>query len=123
MYISMTRFQVNRGREYDFEESWRLREAYLQQQPGFSQFTLLRNWLGDNTVEYISHTIWRTREDFDTWRESSSFHEAHLKAALSALLACNPEVSLYETVMQKPDVDAWGVVHPAWLATSSREPA
>jgi heme-degrading monooxygenase HmoA len=121
MYIAMTRFRVKRGREYDFEQSWRLREAYLQQQPGFAQFTLLRNWLGDNTVEYISHTTWRTREDFDAWRESSSFQEAHARAALSALLDGHPEVSLYETVMQKPDVDVWGVVHPAWLATSSRE--
>jgi heme-degrading monooxygenase HmoA len=121
MYISMTRFHVNRGREYDFEESWRMREAYLQQQPGFAQFTLLRNWLGDNTVEYITHTSWRTREDFDAWRESSLFFEAHAKASLSALLSCNPEVALYETVMQKPDVDAWGVAHPAWLATTSRE--
>jgi heme-degrading monooxygenase HmoA len=121
MYISMTRFRVNRGREYDFEESWHLREAYLQQQPGFAQFTLLRNWLGDDTVEYISHTTWRTREDFDAWRESSSLHEAHLRAALLALLAGRPEVSLYEPVIQKPDVDAWSVAHPAWLATSSRE--
>jgi heme-degrading monooxygenase HmoA len=113
MYIAMTRFRVNRGCEYDFEDSWRLREAYLQLQPGFAEFTLLRNWLGDNTVEYVSHTTWRTREDFDAWRESSSFHEAHVRAALSALLDGHPEVSLYETVMQKPDVDGWGVVHPA----------
>ena len=106
MYISMTRFRVNRGREYDFEASWRLREAYLQQQPGFAQFTLLRNWLGDDTVEYISHTTWRTREDFDAWRESSSFQEAHIRAGISALLDGDPEVALYETVMTRESVDA-----------------
>jgi heme-degrading monooxygenase HmoA len=121
MYISMTRFQVNRGREYDFEESWRMREAYLQQQPGFTRFTLLRNWLGDHTVEYITHTTWRTREDFDAWRESTNFHDAHVEAELSALLDGHPEVALYEMVMSKPDLDAWGGAHPAWLATSSRE--
>jgi heme-degrading monooxygenase HmoA len=121
LYISMTRFQVNRGREYDFEQSWRRREAYLHQQPGFTRFTLLRNWLGDKTVEYITHTTWRTREDFDAWRESTNFHEAHIKAELMALLENHPEVSLYEMLMTNPDVDAWGVVHSAWLATTSRE--
>jgi len=93
----------------------------LQQQPGFAEFTLLRNWLGDEIVEYISHTTWRTREDFDAWREWSSVQEAPIRAALSAVLDGHPEVSLYEPVMPKRDVDVWGVAHAAWLATSSRE--
>ena len=96
MFIALNRFQVYRGREYDFERRWQEREARLHDLPGFVAFSLLRNWLGDDTTEYISHSTWRCREDFDAWRAGQS--SDYIRNGLGGVLACNPELSLYETV-------------------------
>ena len=108
MFIAMNRFHVNRGKEQAFEEMWRNRETYLDQVPGFVSFALLRNWLtdGDNTTEYISHSTWRSREDFETWRDSDSFNRGHAQGSVQGILAGHPEVSLYETVLEQANSPA-----------------
>jgi heme-degrading monooxygenase HmoA len=103
MFIALNRFQVYRGREYDFERRWKQREASLHAMPGFVGFTLLRNWLGDDTTEYISHSSWRSREDFDAWR-AGHIHTDYVRGGLGSILACNPELSLYETVADKAEL-------------------
>ena len=42
MFIAMNRFQVNRGREADFEAVWRGRNTQIAAVPGFVEFNLLR---------------------------------------------------------------------------------
>ena len=100
MFIVMNRFQVNRGQDANFETSWRSREGHLAEFKGFVSFSLLKNWLsGDATNEYISHTTWASREDFEVWRDSDQFRHAHAGASMAGVLAGPPTATLYEAVL------------------------
>jgi heme-degrading monooxygenase HmoA len=104
MFIAMNRFQVNQGKETAFEEMWRNRETYLNDVPGFVAFSLLRNWLSSEsrTTEYISHSTWRSRQDFEAWRDSEAFTRGHAQGeSVGGILAGHPEVSLYEAVLSQ----------------------
>jgi heme-degrading monooxygenase HmoA len=103
MFVAMNRFQINAGREADFEERWRSRESYLNQVPGFVEFSLLRNGApnDDQTTEYISHSTWRSRADFDNWTNSESFTRGHAQGSVAGVIAGHPVVSLYEAVLHE----------------------
>jgi heme-degrading monooxygenase HmoA len=107
MFIAMNRFRVNGGKEAAFEEMWRSRETYLDQVPGFVSFALLRNWIAaDGTTEFISHSTWRSRQDFENWSNSETFTRAHAQGSVAGILASHPEVSLYETVLEQTPASA-----------------
>jgi heme-degrading monooxygenase HmoA len=102
MFIVMNRFQVNRGRDTDFEAGWQDRERHLSEFDGFVSFSLLKNWLaGEATTEYISHTIWASRENFETWRNSEQFGQAHAAGSMAGVLAGPPQAALYEAVLEE----------------------
>jgi heme-degrading monooxygenase HmoA len=103
MFIAMNRFRVNAGKEDAFEEMWRSRETYLDEVPGFVAFALLRNGSAndDGTTEYISHSTWRSREDFDAWTNSDNFTRGHAQGSVAGILAGHAVVSLYETVLEQ----------------------
>ena len=73
MFIAMNHFNVNPDRGQDFEEVWKGRESYLKDLDGFVQFSLLK---GDDPGDYISHTIWESRQDFLNWAQSEHFRRA-----------------------------------------------
>jgi heme-degrading monooxygenase HmoA len=107
MFIAMNRFNVNRGKESDFEEMWRSRETYLDQVPGFVSFALLKNWIHDDgTTEYISHSTWVSREDFENWTNSENFSRGHAQGSVQGVLAGPPVVSLYEAVLEQQPAKA-----------------
>jgi len=108
MFIAMNRFQVNAGKESAFEEMWRTRETYLDQVPGFVSFALLKNWIAEDggTTEYISHSSWRSRQDFDNWTNSEHFTRGHAQGSVAGILAGHPVVSLYETVLEQQPAGA-----------------
>lgn len=102
MFIAMNRFKVNEGKEAAFEEMWRNRESLLDQVPGFVAFSLLKNWIPDGGVtEYISHSTWNSRQDFENWSNSEAFTRGHAQGSVAGILAGHPEVSLYETVLEQ----------------------
>ena len=102
MFIVMNRFQINNGKEEEFENTWRQRERYLDTFAGFRSFQLLRNDHADNgTTEFISHTIWRSRADFEVWRNSDAFQRAHAGAGSQGVMAGPPHASLYEAVIEE----------------------
>jgi heme-degrading monooxygenase HmoA len=104
MFVVMNRFAVVNGREGDFETSWKTRESYLKTFEGFRHFSLLRleNPAEDAaTTEFISHTIWRARDDFEVWRTSEAFNRAHAQGSQAGVLAGPPHASLYEAVMEE----------------------
>ena len=76
----MNRFRIAEGREQDFEEIWRKRESYLDGVPGFREFHLLRGPLEDGATLYASHSVWASREAFESWTTSESFRKAHAQA-------------------------------------------
>ena len=45
--------------------------------PGFVEFHLLRGPEREDHVLYSSHTIWRSRDDFEAWTRSEAFRLAH----------------------------------------------
>jgi len=80
MFIAMNRFQVVRGEEAAFEQVWLSRDTHLADVPGFVEFHLLRGpELEDHTL-FASHTIWRSKADFEAWTTSEAFRAAHRNA-------------------------------------------
>lgn len=80
MYIAMNRFQVIRGEEQAFEAVWLSRDTRLAGVPGFVEFHLLRGETQDDHTLFSSHTVWRSKADFEAWTRSDAFREAHRTA-------------------------------------------
>ena len=80
MFIAMNRFRVKRGSEAAFEHVWLNRDSQLQKVPGFVEFHLLKGPEREDHVLYSSHTLWRSRADFEAWTRSEAFRAAHKDA-------------------------------------------
>ena len=80
MFIAMNRFRIALGREDVFEELWRSRDSQLDQVPGFKEFHLLKGPSDEEATLYASHTIWKSKQDFEAWTKSENFRKAHANA-------------------------------------------
>lgn len=80
MFIAMNRFRVKPGSEAGFEAAWLSREVYINREPGFVAFHLLKGPRTEEHSLYVSHTMWETPEDFENWTRSESFRAAHKSA-------------------------------------------
>ncbi|WP_322819297.1 antibiotic biosynthesis monooxygenase [Tepidiforma sp.] len=98
MFVAMNQFKVNPGREADFEAGWKTRESYLSEVPGFVHFALLK---GDEPGDYISHTIWESRQAFVNWTQSDVFRKAHAGGMPEGILATHPRARFYEAVLEQ----------------------
>ncbi|NRB55809.1 MAG: antibiotic biosynthesis monooxygenase [Salinicola sp.] len=83
MFIAMNRFRVNPARTQEFETLWLERETHLQGLTGFVEFQMLRGPEEEDHVLYASHTVWRSRADFEAWTHSEAFRAAHANAGQS----------------------------------------
>lgn len=102
MFIAMNRFRINPGFEEGFERMWRERESHLDQVAGFLAFRLLKGPEDAGCLLYASHTQWESRQAFDAWRESESFHRAHAQAkALQGTYAGPPVFEGFEVVLEE----------------------
>jgi heme-degrading monooxygenase HmoA len=77
MFIAMNRFQVIPGEEEAFEKVWLSRDSHLDGVPGFIEFHMLRGDPQEDHTLFSSHTVWRSREDFEAWTRSEAFRLAH----------------------------------------------
>lgn len=79
MFIAMNRFKVKPDAAETFEQIWKSRDSKLAENPGFVEFHLLRGPENteENYVLYASHTLWKSREDFENWTRSQNFRDAH----------------------------------------------
>jgi heme-degrading monooxygenase HmoA len=101
MFIAMNRFKVLRGAEHDFEQVWISRDTHLQGGPGFVEFHLVRGPERDDHTLYASHTIWRSRTDFEAWTRSDAFREAHRNAGENKpMYMGHPEFEGFEVIQQ-----------------------
>jgi heme-degrading monooxygenase HmoA len=99
MFIAMNRFKVAFGSEDAFENVWLSRETHLEDLPGFVEFHLLRGPRGEDHVLYSSHTIWRSKADFEAWTTSEAFRLAHKGAGSSgALYIGHPQFEGFEVI-------------------------
>ncbi|MGO9487243.1 MAG: antibiotic biosynthesis monooxygenase family protein [Rhodomicrobium sp.] len=80
MFIAMNRFRVIRGSEADFEAAWLNREVFINREPGFVAFHLLKGPQTEEHTLYVSHTMWAGTQDFENWTRSESFRAAHKSA-------------------------------------------
>jgi heme-degrading monooxygenase HmoA len=80
MFIAMNRFRIMPGEEETFEAIWKERDRHLTGVDGFVEFQLLRGPAADDHTLYASHTVWRSRADFESWTRSEAFRKAHANA-------------------------------------------
>jgi heme-degrading monooxygenase HmoA len=80
MFIAMNRFKVIPDQAQAFETVWLSRDTHLDGVPGFVAFHLLRGPANEDHTLYSSHTVWRSREDFEAWTRSEAFRAAHARA-------------------------------------------
>jgi len=101
-FIAMNRFRINHGFEAGFERMWRERESHLAQVPGFQSFRLLKGPDDGECRLYASHTLWASQADFDAWRESEHFRNAHTQAkAPQGTYAGHPVFEGFEVVLEE----------------------
>ena len=99
MFIAMNRFKVIQGAQADFEKVWTTRDSHLGEVPGFIEFHLLRGPEREDHVLYSSHSIWRSRADFEAWTRSEAFRHAHQSAGQNRpLYLGHPEFEGFEVV-------------------------
>lgn len=103
MFIAMNRFKVAHGAEADFETVWKSRDTYLHELDGFVSFSLLKGPRRDDHTLYSSHTIWRTKANFEAWTKSEQFRKAHAKAGNDRPLGImsHPEFEGFEVVLHQ----------------------
>jgi heme-degrading monooxygenase HmoA len=99
MFIAMNRFKVIPTLQEDFEGVWTARDTQLPDVPGFIEFHLLRGPEREDHVLYSSHTIWRSRADFEAWTRSEAFRLAHQSAGqYRPLYLGHPEFEGFESI-------------------------
>jgi heme-degrading monooxygenase HmoA len=99
MFIAMNRFKVIPGSQADFERVWTTRDTHLREVPGFVEFHLLRGPEREDHVLFASHTIWRSRVDFEAWTKSEAFRLAHQSAGQNKpLYLGHPEFEGFEVI-------------------------
>ena len=99
MFIAMNRFKVLPQAADEFEQVWTSRDTHLREVPGFVEFHLLRGPERDDHVLYSSHTVWRSRADFEAWTRSEAFRQAHRSAGGNKpLYLGHPEFEGFEVI-------------------------
>lgn len=83
MYIAMNRFKVAKESTEDFEQIWLTRESNLHELDGFIEFHMLRGPEHEDHVLYASHTVWRSKADFEAWTKSDQFRVSHARTNTS----------------------------------------
>ncbi len=101
MFIAMNRFQVRRGSEADFEAAWLNREVFINREPGFVAFHMLKGPETGEYTLYVSHTMWASGRDFENWTRSESFRAAHKSAGSNkALYIGGPQFEGFEAIQE-----------------------
>ena len=101
MFIAMNRFKIIPGYEEDFLEIWRNRETQLDEVPGFKEFHLLRGPTTDEYSLFASHSIWESKNAFESWTKSEAFRKAHANAgSAKPVYLGHPEFEGFEVAIQ-----------------------
>ncbi len=100
MFIAMNRFRVSPDHTEAFETVWRERDSRLTEVPGFVEFHLLKGPQAEDHVLYASHTIWRSRADFEAWTQSDAFRQAHKGAGdHKGMYLGHPQFEGFDTIL------------------------
>lgn len=93
-YVVMNNIPVAEEGRPVFEDRFKKRKQSVEAMPGFYAFRLLRPVRGET---YVVLTQWASAKDFENWKESDVFSEAHKKEAVkpSSYFFKNSYVSTY----------------------------
>jgi heme-degrading monooxygenase HmoA len=101
MFIAMNRFRVKRGCEADSEAVWLNREVFINREPGFVAFHMLRGPRTEDYSLYVSHTVWESVKAFEDWTRSESFRAAHKGSGDNKpLYIGGPQFEGFETIQE-----------------------
>ena len=115
-YVVQNRFKVKKGREAAFEKRWADRESRLGTLPGFRFFCMLRRVDDERAaddVNYVSATVWETKENFDAWKKGDAFKEAHGGGTIGGIASM--VMATMQNTKGKPKVCAWEGLLPLSL--------
>ncbi|MEP9376623.1 antibiotic biosynthesis monooxygenase [Aquabacter sp. CN5-332] len=102
MFVAMNRFKVKAGSEAEFERIWRERDSHLSTVPGFVKFDLLKGPAKEDHVLYASHSLWRSKADFEAWTRSEAFRAAHRDAGNNKVhYLGHPEFEGFESILSQ----------------------
>ena len=109
MFVAMNRFKVVKDATGDFEAVWLGRDSHLGEMEGFVEFNLQRGPEHEDHVLYASHTIWRSRADFEAWTRSEQFRKAHSRVpSTKPLYLGHPQFEGFEAVRAAGDASGVG---------------
>ena len=99
-FIAMNRFKIVPGQEDNFESIWKNRETHLENVPGFIEFNLVRGKNDEKYSLYASHSVWKSKGDFEAWIKSEAFRLAHKNAGSNKdLYLGHPEFEGFEIII------------------------
>ncbi len=78
-YVAINVLTVPEGAGETLEQRFAARQGAVDRAPGFEHFELLRPVEG--TDAYLVYTRWRSRQDFEAWRDGQSFARGHAGAS------------------------------------------
>lgn len=73
-YVVMNNIPVADDGKAIFEDKFKQRRGNVESAPGFQAFRLLRPKKGNT---YVAMTQWASESDFDNWKNSDEFKQAH----------------------------------------------
>src|SRR5271168_4837135 len=99
MFIAMNRYNVVHAAQAASERVATTRDNHLSGGSGLIALPLLRGPEHDDHVLYSSHTLWRSRADFEAWTRSEAFRLAHRDAGTNRpLYLGHPEFEGFEVI-------------------------
>jgi heme-degrading monooxygenase HmoA len=78
-YVAVNVLTVPSQAGATLEQRFAARQGAVDSAPGFEHFELLRPLEG--TDSYLVYTRWRSKEDFEAWRDGQSFQRGHADAS------------------------------------------
>lgn len=73
-YVVMNNVPVDEESNALFEDRFKRRKQAVEAMPGFQAFRVLRPYQGST---YVILTQWASKKDFEDWKSSDTFQEAH----------------------------------------------
>ncbi|SHH05400.1 Heme-degrading monooxygenase HmoA [Virgibacillus chiguensis] len=99
-YVVMNNIPVTEEGQPVFEHHFQNRKHEVEKMPGFQAFRLLKPKKGNT---YIVFTQWRSVQDFENWKTSDQFKQAHKNPSVKTpdYYADRPFITSYHMVTEE----------------------
>ncbi|UFU00505.1 antibiotic biosynthesis monooxygenase [Radiobacillus kanasensis] len=100
-FVVMNNIPVTDEGKPVFEDQFHNRASYIESEPGFQAFRLLRPTQGNT---YIVMVQWDSEKNYEKWKQSDSFKKSHQMAGTQktpAFFSGAPYVSTYNMIEER----------------------